>query len=213
MRLTGADAPRKDGYGSPVSTQLRSLSPGRNLEGFSMRLRILAVCLALALVPAIAAAGSVGIGAFGGLSVPVLTNPGSQGPQFGVRVPINVLPLLTFEPFYAQSALGDQDETFAGQSYTRSGPELYTYGVNAAFKFGEGVKFYPLVGIGSTKIEQSGADDITETSLNFGLGFGFSPMPRLDLDLRGELSSVITGDTSRKYGNFTVGVSYALFDF
>ena len=189
------------------------LSPGRNLEGFSMKIRILAVCLALALVPAIASAGSVGIGAFGGLSVPVLTDPASNGPQYGVRVPIHVLPLLTFEGFYAQSALGDAQDTFAGQSYTRSGPDLHTYGANAVFKFGEGVKFYPLVGIGSTKIEQSGAEDVTETSLNFGLGFGFPVMPKLDLDLRGELSSVITGDTSRKYGNFTVGVSYALFDF
>jgi hypothetical protein len=31
-------------------------------------------------------------------------------------------------------------------------------------------------------------------------------------DVRAELNSVITGDTSRKFGNFTAGVSYALFE-
>ena len=49
--------------------------------------------------------------------------------------------------------------------------------------------------------------------LNFGLGFKFSPMAKLAFDLRGELSAVITGDTSRKFGNLTLGVSYALFEY
>jgi len=200
-------------FSLPQFTRFAPLSRGRILEGSGMKSRILAALFALALLPAVAAAGSVGIGAFGGASLPVLNDNASTGGLAGVRVPINLLPLLTVEPFYAQSRLGDTEDTFAGQSYTRSGPELYTYGANAVFKFGEGVKFYPLVGIGSTKIEQEGSDDVTDTSLNFGLGFGFSPMPKLDIDLRGELSAVVTGDTSRKFGNFTLGVSYAIFDF
>lgn len=178
-----------------------------------MKSRILAALFALALVPAMAAAGSVGVGAFGGASLPVLYDNAGIGGLAGVRVPVSLLPMLTVEPYYSQSRLGDTEDTFAGQTYTRSGPELYTFGANAIFKFGEGVKFYPLVGIGSTKIEQAGSDDLTETNLNFGLGFGFSPAPKFDIDLRGELSAVITGDTSRKFGNFTLGVSYAIFDF
>src|SRR5262249_25287875 len=145
-----------------------------------MKPRILAAVFALALVPAVAAAGSVGIGAFGGASLPILYDPASIGGQAGVRVPVNLLPLLTIEPDYAQSRLGDTNDTFGGQPYTRSGPELYSFGGNAMFKFGEGAKFYPIVGIGSTKIEQEGAEDITDTCLNFGLGFGFSPVTKLD---------------------------------
>jgi hypothetical protein len=178
-----------------------------------MKPRIYAALLTLALVPAVAAAGNIGIGAFGGASLPILYDAASIGGQAGLRVPVSLLPMLTVEPYYAQTRLGDADETFAGQTYTRSGPELYTFGANAIFKFGEGVKFYPLVGIGSTRLEQNGVEDITDTNLNFGLGFGFSPMEKLDFDLRAELSAVVTGDTSRKFGNFTLGASYALFDF
>jgi len=36
-------------------------------------------------------------------------------------------------------------------------------------------------------------------------------MAKLGVDLRGELNAVVTGDTSRKFGNLTAGVSYALF--
>ena len=178
-----------------------------------MKSRVFTALFALALVPAVAAAGTLGIGAFGGLSFPIINDTAGNGAQYGVRAPINLIPLLTVEPFYAQSSLGDVDETFGGQSYTRSGPDVKTFGANAIFNFGGPVKFYPLVGIGGTTIEQSGSEDISETSLNFGLGFGFQPMEKLGVDLRGELCSVVTGDTSRKFGNLTVGVSYALFGF
>jgi hypothetical protein len=178
-----------------------------------MKLRVFTALFALALVPAVAAAGSVGIAAYGGLSFPVLYDTATQGSQFGLRAPIELLPLLIVEPYYAQSALGDKDETFGGVTYTRSGPDVDSFGANALFNFGGSVKFYPFVGIGSTTIKQSGSEDITDTNLNFGLGFGFTPMPKLGIDLRGELSSVVTGDTSRKFGNLTVGVSYALFGF
>ena len=178
-----------------------------------MKRTLLGAMFALALVPAVAAAGSVGIGVFGGASLPILYDNASIGGQAGLRVPVNVLPMLTIEPYYAQSRLGDHEDTFAGQTYTRSGPELYTYGGNAVFEFGEGVKFYPFVGIGSTRIEQESAEDVTDTNLNFGLGFKFSAMAKLALDLRGELQAVITGDTSRKFGNITLGVSYALFEY
>ena len=178
-----------------------------------MRRIVFGAMFALALAPAVAAAGSVGIGVYGGASLPVLYDSASLGGVAGVRIPINVLPMLTIEPYYSKSQLGDTEDTFAGQTYTRSGPELYTYGGNAVFEFGNTLKFYPFVGIGSTKIEQEATEDVTETNLNFGLGFKYSVMEKLALDLRGELDSVITGDTSRKFGNFTLGVSYALFEY
>jgi opacity protein-like surface antigen len=178
-----------------------------------MKRILLGALFALALVPAGAAAGSVGIGVFGGASLPVLYDNASLGGLAGVRIPINVLPMLTFEPYYSKSQLGDTQDTFGGQSYTRSGPELHTYGGNAIFEFGEGLKFYPFVGIGSTRIEQESVEDVTDTNLNFGLGFKYMAMHKLAFDLRGELSAVITGDTSRKFGNLTLGVSYALFEY
>lgn len=177
-----------------------------------MKQRILLALLAVALVPAAAGAVGIGAGAYLGTSTPVLNEGAKSGVIYGLRAPVSLAPMLIVEPYYAQSALGDVDETFGGTSYTRSGPDVKTFGANAIFSFGEGVKFYPLVGIGSTKIEQTGSEDITDTSLNFGLGLGVPFMGKFMADVRAELNSVITGDTSRKFGNFTAGVSYALFE-
>lgn len=177
-----------------------------------MKQRILFTLLAVALIPATAGAVGIGAGAYIGTSTPILNDGAKSGVQYGVRAPVSLAPMLIVEPFFAQSALGDVDESFGGQPYTRSGPDVMTFGANAIFSFGEGVKFYPLVGIGSTRIEQTGAEDITDTSLNFGLGLGIPFMAKFTLDVRAEMNSVITGDTSRKFGNFTGGVSYALFE-
>ena len=175
-----------------------------------MKIRTLAALFAMALVPAAAGAGSVGIGAYGGFSAPILYDTATSGTQYGLRVPVNLIPLVTVEPYFDKTKLGDKDETFAGQTYTRSGPEVYTYGANALIHLGT---MYPYVGIGSARLEQSGSPDVTDTSLNFGLGLGFKLMPKLGLDIRGELSAIVTGDTSRKIGYVNLGVSYALFDF
>jgi len=177
-----------------------------------MKQRILLTLLAVALIPATAGAVGIGAAAYIGTSTPVLNEGAKSGVQYGLRAPVSLTPMLIVEPFYAQSALGDVEESFGGQTYTRSGPDVKTFGANAIFSFGDGLKFYPLVGIGSTTIEQTGAEDITDTSLNFGLGLGIPVMARFTIDVRAELNSVITGDTSRKFGNFTGGVSYALFE-
>ncbi|HEY2953884.1 MAG TPA: outer membrane beta-barrel protein [Candidatus Eisenbacteria bacterium] len=176
-----------------------------------MRQRTFIALLALALVPAPAAAVGVGLGVYGGPSFPIVQDNAGNGGQFGIRVPVNVIPLLSAEPFFAKSSLGDKEETFGGVTYKRSGPDVTTFGLNAILNFGGPFQFYPFVGIGSSKIEQSGAEDLTETSYDFGLGFGISPIPKLSIQLRGEFSAIVTGDTSRKFGNLTAGVSYALF--
>ena len=44
-----------------------------------------------------------------------------------------------------------------------------------------------------------------------GFGLGISPMPKLTVHVRGELQMAVDGGTSRKFGNVTLGASYALF--
>ena len=167
--------------------------------------------LALTLVPAAAGAVGIGLGAYGGLSLPILQGNAGNGSQFGLRFPVNLVPMLTAEPFYARSALGDVEEVLGGHTYTRSGPDVTAYGANLLLHLGGPVRFYPYGGIGSSTIKQSGTPDVTETSYNLGVGVGFSPMPKIAIDARGDLNSVMTGGTSRKFANLTVGVSYPLF--
>jgi len=177
-----------------------------------MRKTLLLALLALAMTAGTAAAADIGIGAFGGVSIPVLNDLSKQGSQFGVRVPVNLIPLLTVEPFFSTSSLGDAEETFGAISYTRDGGKVTGFGANALFTFGSPVfRLFPIVGIGSYKIERDGAEDITDVGYNFGLGLGFSPIPKLAVNVRGELNMVVTDETSQKAANVTAGVSYSLF--
>ena len=153
----------------------------------------------------------IGVGAFGGMSFPIVNDLSSQGSIFGARVPVRFANWVSVEGFYAASQLGDVDEEFGGTTYTRDGGEVSAFGANVLFPFGEGVKFFPYVGLGSYSLKRDGADDIDDLGLNFGLGVGFPVMPKLFIDLRGEFSAIITDETSQKFGNVTVGASYFIF--
>jgi outer membrane protein with beta-barrel domain len=175
-----------------------------------MRKVLLWTLLAFA-VPATAGATSVGVGVFGGISIPVLNDLAEQGSQFGLRVPVNLVPMLTVEPFFASSALGEVDEVVPG-SGPRDGGDVTAFGVSALATFGvPAFRLFPFVGIGSYKIEQQSAEEVNEAGYNIGLGLGISPMPKLTLDLRGEFLMIPTGETSRKFANVTVGASYSVF--
>lgn len=168
------------------------------------------VLVLLAASAGAASAGSIGLGAFAGMSIPVVQEDVSQGSTFGLRVPVTLVPLVTLEPYFASSALGDKDEEVGGFTYTREGFDATAYGLNAMLSMGGPVQFYPFVGIGSTKLERTGTD-LSLTTYNAGLGLGFSPVPKVSVHLRGELQIAVDGDASRKFANVTAGASYALF--
>jgi hypothetical protein len=177
-----------------------------------MRRTALLALLIAGLASGTAQAGptGIGIGAFGGLSWPILQDDVSQGSVFGVRASVK-LAMLTLEPYYMKSSLGDGKETIGGVEYTREGFDHSGVGVNAVFgSGGMGSGLYPYVGIGSHKLERSGTDEIKETAWNFGLGYGVRAGAKLSVQIRGELNMVVTGDTSRKFGNATAGLTYSL---
>jgi hypothetical protein len=187
--------------------------------------RFLALALlASAMASGVAQAGPVGvsIGVFGGLSVPVLQDVsassfspsdafGPTGSVIGVRVPVHAIPVFTLEPYYAKSNYKDRTDTIGGLSYTRDGFDGKSYGLNAILGSpdGSGFHFFPYFGIGKTKLTRTG-EEISKAGYNFGLGFGMSPAQKISLQVRGEFAMVATGDTSRKFTNATVGLTYSL---
>ena len=178
------------------------------------KLTMAAALLALALAASPAGAVSVGVGAYGGASIPVLQDDTGQGSIFGLRVPVNLLPMITVEPYYSSSSGGDTEETFDDIAYTRSGMDVTAFGANVLFTFGTGVQLIPFLGLGTHEISREGSEDLSEMGYNFGLGLAFAPpVAGLSIHLRGELNAVVTDDdeTSRKWGNITAGVSYNLF--
>lgn len=173
--------------------------------------RLLALTLVLLAVSAGAAgAGSIGLGAFAGMSIPVLQDDVGRGSLFGLRAPVKIVPLLTVEPYYASSSLGDKDQVIGGFTYTREGFDEKAWGLNAMLTSGGTVQFYPYAGIGQTRLERTGTD-LRLTTYNVGLGLAVAPVPKLAVHLRGELQMAVDGGTSRKFGNLTLGASYALF--
>jgi hypothetical protein len=176
-----------------------------------MRRTALLAVLVLALAAPVAAAPiGIGVAAFGGVSVPIIQDDVSQGSLFGIRVPVKALPMITVEPYWMKSGLGDKEETIGGVTYTREGFDHTGIGVNAIFGGGLGFGLHPYVGIGSHKLERAGTPEIKETAYNVGLGFGLNAIPKISIQIRGELNMVVTGDTSRKFANATVGFGYSL---
>jgi hypothetical protein len=168
------------------------------------------LCLALAGAPAHAT--GIAPGVYGGLSYPVLQDDVSSGTIYGVRATVSIVPMLSGEVFYASSDMGDAEETLGGIAYTRDGFDAKAYGVNVMLgsPTGMGFRFFPLAGIGKYKLEREVNEEIDEVGYNIGLGVGIGATPKLSLQIRGELNLVKTGDTSRKFGNVTAGLSYSL---
>jgi len=170
-----------------------------------------AAALLLLFAAGAAHATGVGVGVYGGLSIPLVQDDVKSGTLYGLRAPVSLLQMITVEPFYASSSLGDAEETLGGILYTREGFEQTAYGVSVILgsPAGMGFRFYPFAGIGKYKLERTGTD-IDEMGYNFGLGIGIGATPKLSLQIRGELEMVKTGDTSRKFGNATAGLTYGL---
>ncbi|TMQ62852.1 MAG: hypothetical protein E6K79_11375 [Candidatus Eisenbacteria bacterium] len=170
------------------------------------------LALAVGAGAAQAAGPGVGIGPYGGYNIALIQQDTGNGSVFGVRAPVNLIPLITVEPYYATSNLGDVTEKFGGLSYTRTGFDMKAFGATAILGSvgGGGLKFYPYAGIGSYKMTRTGSDDIKETGYNFGLGIGVPAGPKMSVQMRGGLDMIVTGDTSRKFASATIGINYNL---
>src|SRR5882672_9039436 len=78
-----------------------------------------------------AAGPRIGIGPYGGYNIALIQQDTGNGSVFGARAPVNLIPLITIEPYYATSNLGDVSATFGGLPYTRTGFDMKTFGATA----------------------------------------------------------------------------------
>src|SRR5262249_28808107 len=137
-----------------------------------------------------------------------------SGSTFGVRIPVTIIRLASVEPYYAESNLGDADVSSGGITTTIDGFKNKSFGVNAflgSLSAAPGIRFYPYIGIASTKLTRSGSVDIQKASYNFGLGAGLGLVKSLTVDGRAEMNVIDTGGETRKFGNVTIGLSYQIF--
>lgn len=174
-----------------------------------MRKMLLLALLIAATCASTAHAMGFGITVEGGPSWPVLQDDQGNGAVWGVRVPVNLVPLLTLEPFYVGGSYHDKTiQTLAGPQ-TRDGGTTRSWGLNLALanptaKF----SFFPYAGIGSSTVSRASFADVTHTSYDFGLGLGIGLHENLSAAVRGEMQMIVNGDVSRKFGNLTFGLTY-----
>src|SRR5919197_1611833 len=122
------------------------------------KLSVWSTILALSCCALPARGASVAFGVFGGAGIPVAQEDNGTGSEFGIRVPVSVVPLVTVEPYFVKGNGGDKNEDLGGFTVTRSGIDVTGYGANVLFSFGGPMQFYPFVGMGSHKLERPGLD-------------------------------------------------------
>src|SRR6185369_15416964 len=89
----------------------------------------LALALGLVLIPSTSHAFSIGIGAFGGTSIPISQDDVGTGAAYGARLPIKIIPLVSVEPYWSKSTLGDGTIDVGGVATTVDGFDVDSFGV------------------------------------------------------------------------------------
>lgn len=174
------------------------------------KLLMVALGLLLLLQSASAAGLSVGVGAFGGVGIPVAQEDQSQGTVFGIRGSVKALSLITVEPHITFLKYGDSDiDAIVGDM---PGAKVNGFGVDARLGSlaGPGLSPFFFVGIGIYKTKNDDLQvDESEVGLSGGLGIEIGVGPSLGLEVRGRFDVIGTeGGGSKKAALITAGVNY-----
>ena len=172
-------------------------------------LAVVAVVL-LSLVPAPGAAIQVGIGLAGGESFPMAQSDTGRGGQYGLRLPVNLLPLLTVEPFLFSTDLGSVETTVGGRTYSRSGFDILSYGAIAALGgtgMGPRYPLYPFVGVGGFHPSREGSARVERTGYILGVGYARALPADLALNLRSDVNWMSVDGSARRFFEVSLGVS------
>ena len=150
-----------------------------------------------------------GVGAFGGLEIPIVQDDQDQGTILGFRARARLTPMITLEPRLHFTKYGDP--SFDEFTADLEGSKVTAFGVDALVgtpfnRFG----VFGIVGIGSYKIkrDQTGQDE-SEIGWSGGVGFEFGLTPQVAIDVRG-LGIIIPteGGGSKKSAAVFTGVNF-----
>jgi len=168
--------------------------------------------LLLFYLPSIASAAKFSIGVFGGMNIPIIQEDVSNGTVFGVKGRAMVMPFLGLEPNFVMSKYGDKDHDVLGQTMTRKGGDITSFGLDAVLgTFGgfSKVRFYGLVGLNSNSLKRDGIPDQTRLGLSFGTGVEFMAMDVLSVEVRARVHNVsLEGGGGRNNVELTGGLNY-----
>ena len=131
----------------------------------------------------------LGVGAFAGLSIPILQDDQSQGMEYGFKGRYGLGSLIVLEPYVSLVKWGEPDPVdnipldIVGSKVTAFGLEASLGNLPGT----TGIAPYFVAGIGSYKVKN---DDTGYESSDFGwsagLGLGIGLSPKFSLDIRGK---------------------------
>ncbi|MCP4684167.1 MAG: porin family protein [bacterium] len=153
----------------------------------------------------------LGVGAWAGMSIPVIQDDQESGMVFGFMGRFKVLPFLVLEPGFSFAKWG-APETIEGIDFGIDGSKLTSIGINATLGGAPGVpgvKPFFVAGIASYKVknDDTGYDE-SNLGWNAGLGIGYGISPSFDLDFRGLVVVAPQENGSKKALSITGGLNF-----
>jgi len=175
-------------------------------------LMVAGLVLLLAVPSALAQVGpKFGVGAWAGMSIPVIQDDQESGMVFGFMGRFKVLPFLVVEPGLSFTKWGAPD-AIEGVDFGIDGSKLTSIGVSATLGGAPGVpgvKPFFVAGVASYKVKNDDTDyDNSKLGWNAGLGLGFGLTPSFDLDFRGLLIVAPQEGGSKKALSITGGLNF-----
>ena len=169
-------------------------------------LMLLCVSLANAQAP------KIGIGAFGGMNMPILQDDQGNGTVFGIKAKVKIIPVILFEPNMTFGKWGEADP-IEGVTLG-SGSKINSFGIDAILGGSPGmagVKPFFLVGAGiySVKNDDTGYDN-SKFGYSAGLGIGIGVGPKMDIDICGKAIFAPQDGGAKKAIFITGGFTYYL---
>jgi hypothetical protein len=156
----------------------------------------------------------IGIGAYGGLNLPIAQQDAESGSLLGAKLRIAVHPLIALEPSLTFFQQGDTEVDIAGQSMTLDGGKSTALGLNLVVGSAgppDGLGFYGILGVASHATKQEGTEDQSRLAMNFGPGLEVGIAPGLALGLEARLHMIsLDGGGARKNLGLSGGVIYYL---
>lgn len=177
-----------------------------------------AFCVILLLLTAGSAAGlqpTFGLGASGGLTIPIVQADQATGSNFGLRVFIRPIPMLGIETNLHLARYGGPDLGLEGVTNDLEGSHLTAYTLNALIGGHPNSRLSPflLTGLGFFRTSRDQTQWLEDAETKFGwiagAGFDVALGRGLALDIRGQLNIIPTdGGSSRKSAFVLGGLNY-----
>jgi len=158
-----------------------------------MKKAFVAVCLLILAAASSASAqddgSKLGVGAFAGLSIPVLQDDQGQGMEYGFKGRYALGTIMVLEPYVAFTKWGEPDPV-EGVVLGIDGSKVTSFGIEASLgnlPGTAGISPFFAAGAGSYKVKNDDTGyESSKIGFSLGLGLGYGMSPSLSLDVRGK---------------------------